>query len=483
MTTPMIPILKVQVRSEQDVVTARQRARQIASLLQFENQDQNRLATAVSELARNAFSYAQGGEVEFLFSEKSAPQALFIRISDKGPGIQNMTQISSGEYVSPHGMGIGLMGSKKLMDSFHLETSAGGTTILIGKNLRRGSKAIGLKDISKLCAQLAHMTTQSPYQEIQRQNRDLLETLDELNDRQSQLSQLNKELSETNSGVVALYTELDEKASSLLKANKVKTSFLSNMTHEFRTPLSSIISMTGILLDRLDGELTPEQEKQTRYIRKSAEGLLELVNDLLDLAKVEAGKISINKSEFEVNSLLGAQRGVFKPLLANNPRLDFVIQAERIEPMNTDEAKVSQILRNLISNAIKYTDQGRITLTARADENDGVLFTVADTGLGIAEENLEFIFEDFSQIDSSHQQKSKGTGLGLPLSRKLARLLGGELWATSEPGKGSVFYARIPRLYEGDAEGQFVPDQEAAGKAPLRKNLNLGGQGLTEILQ
>jgi signal transduction histidine kinase len=470
MSKKMIPIMKIQIRTEQDVVSARQRTRQIASLLNFDNQDQNRVATAVSELARNAFNYAQNGEVEFSFDEDSVPQALFIKVSDKGPGIQDLQKITLGQYVSPHGMGVGLMGSKKLMDTFEIQTSSGGTIILLSKNMRRQAKTLNAKDISLLCGQLAQLKPQTAYEEIQQQNKDLLNALEELNERQHQLSQLNKELAETNSGVVALYTELDEKASSLIRANKVKTSFLSNMTHEFRTPLSSIISMTGILLERMDGELSPEQEKQTLFIRKSAEGLLELVNDLLDLAKVEAGKISINTSEFEVESLLGAQRGVFKPLLANNPRLELIIRSEKLAPMMTDENKVSQILRNLISNAIKYTERGQVTLSARATEDDCVLFTIADTGLGIAEENLEFIFEDFSQIDSDQQKKFKGTGLGLPLSRKLARLLGGDIWCTSEIGQGSVFYARIPRLYLGDDDGLLVngEDDSAPPYVPLR---------------
>ncbi|HWD99941.1 MAG TPA: response regulator, partial [Bryobacteraceae bacterium] len=259
----------------------------------------------------------------------------------------------------------------------------------------------------------------------------------------------NRELEDTNRGVVALYAELDEKADHLRRADEVKSRFLSNMSHEFRTPLNSIMALSRLLLDHTDGDLTPEQEIQVGYIRKSAESLTELVNDLLDLAKVEAGKIDVRAAEFDVASLFGALRGMLRPLLVSS-KLSLVFeQPEDIPPLFTDEGKVSQILRNFISNALKYTEAGEVGVSAEYSEAGGfVTFRVSDTGIGIAPEHQEAIFEEFRQIEHSLQQKVKGTGLGLPLSRRLAHLLGGSVGVESQLGLGSVFSLRIPAVFK-----------------------------------
>ena len=193
-----------------------------------------------------------------------------------------------------------------------------------------------------------------------------MRTLDELRQRQEELARLNRELEDTNRGVVALYAELDERADHLRRADEVKTRFLSNMTHEFRTPLNSILALTRLLLDRVDGELTPEQERQVYFIRKSAENLSELVNDLLDLAKVEAGKIVVRPAEFEVRNLFGALRGMLRPLLLNTSVNLVFEEPDGIPPLHTDEGKVSQILRNFISNALKFTEQGEVRVSGAA---------------------------------------------------------------------------------------------------------------------
>jgi signal transduction histidine kinase len=209
----------------------------------------------------------------------------------------------------------------------------------------------------------------------------------------------------------------------------LKTSFLSNLSHEFRTPLNSILSLSRILLNRSDGNLTQEQDKQVTYIQRSAAELSEMVNDLLDLAKVEAGKIDLKPRHFEVQDLFGTLRGMLKPLMAGNS-LELIFDAAPDLPtLHTDEGKISQILRNLISNALKFTPKGHVRMSARV-VGDGLMeFSVSDTGIGIAPEDLERIFEEFVQIESEIQSQVKGTGLGLPLSRRLAELLGGILEA------------------------------------------------------
>jgi signal transduction histidine kinase len=453
-----LPILTVAIQSEDDVVTARQRARQTAALLGFDRQDQSRIATAVSEIARNAFAYAAGGRVEFLVDEKYTPPLLLVCVADRGPGITNLRQILAGQYRSPTGMGLGLAGAKRLMDHFEVESSPEcGTRVLLGKRFPRGATRFNHGSLAAISEELARLAPRPPFVELQQQNQELLRTLDELRARQEELTRLNSELEDTNRGVVALYAELDEKAEQLQRANEMKTRFLSNMGHEFRTPVNSVLALCRLLLERTDGELTEEQEKQVIFIRQAAQGLSELVNDLLDLAKVEAGKIDVRPETFEVADLFGALRGMFRPLATPAVSLAFD-EADGIPTLYTDEGKVSQILRNFISNALKFTERGQVRVSATLDAaRRAVIFSVADTGTGITPEDQDRIFEEFVQAKNPLQQRTKGTGLGLPLARRLAELLGGGVRVQSEPGRGSVFCALVPLVYAEPAEVAAEP--------------------------
>ena len=459
-----LSILEIPLRTEQDVVQARQRAREVAAGLGFDNQDQIRLATATSEIARNAFRYARTGAVTFAVS-LDLPQQLEITVTDSGPGIPNLDQIMAGRYRSETGMGMGIVGTKRLMDDFNIKTGSGGTTASMIKYLPRHAHLFSRRMLEEMARQFRNTVSQSPYAEIERQNDELLKTLQELRARQDELMLLNRELEDTNRGVVALYAELDERADYLRRASELKTKFLSNVSHEFRTPLNSIISLAHLLSARMDGDLTPEQEKQVRYIESSARDLQELVNDLLDLAKVEAGKIRIRPKSFEVRELFSALKGMLKPLLADNSAVDLVFQdANDLPVLRTDEGKVSQILRNLISNALKFTPSGKVTVSAQCEGTSHVLFEVADTGIGIPAEYHETIFQEFSQLENPLQDRHRGTGLGLPLCRNLTALLGGRMWLHSQAGQGSTFFVEIPIVYVGEAplpseaESLPVPD-------------------------
>ena len=260
---------------------------------------------------------------------------------------------------------------------------------------------------------------------------------------------LRTELEETNRGVLALYAELDSQAEQLRQATELKSRFLAYMSHEFRTPINSIRSITRLLLDHVDGPLTGEQERQVVFIQQNATEFAEMVDDLLDLAKVEAGRVEISPAWFEMVDLFSALRGMFKPVLTN-PAVNLVFEEpEDVPKLYTDDRKLSQILRNFISNALKFTPKGEVRVGARFEGDGMVTFTVADTGIGIAPEFHASIFEDFSQVQSQLQKRLRGTGLGLSLSKKLAQLLGGSVALRSEPGQGSVFSLTIPVQLEG----------------------------------
>jgi signal transduction histidine kinase/CheY-like chemotaxis protein len=447
-------LLVLALEAETDIVLVRKRARRLAELVGFEAQDQTRITTAISEIARNALEYGSGGRVEFRISGEPAVQRFEIIVADRGPGIADLEAILDGSRRSATGMGIGLNGARRLMDDFAVEGApGGGTAVRLAKMLPRRAPVVGPAELERIAVALAAEDPPDAIEEIRQQNQDMVIQLDELHDRQQELTRLNQELQDTNRGVVALYAELDERADHLRRADELKSRFLSNMSHEFRTPLNSILALSRLLLGRADGELTPEQDRQIQFIRKAAESLTELVNDLLDLAKVEAGKIVVTPIECSAEGLFATLRGMLRPLLVGDGVALVFDDPADVPPMIQDEGKLSQILRNLISNAIKFTERGEVRIWASYEEDtDAVTFAVRDTGIGIAEEDLEIIFQEFGQVANPMQRRVKGTGLGLPLSRKLAELLGGSLTVESAPGEGSAFSVTVPRRCRGSAE-------------------------------
>jgi signal transduction histidine kinase len=265
------------------------------------------------------------------------------------------------------------------------------------------------------------------------------------------LELLRSELLETNRGVVALYAELDDKAEQLRGAVDLKSRFLSYMSHEFRTPLTSITSLTNILLARMDGPLTSEQARQVEFVRSSVLELTEMVDDLLDLARMEAGRITVSPEWFEMVDLFSTLRGMFKPIVASSSVSLRFEESEGITRLYSDDKKLSQILRNYISNALKFTSEGEVSVAAQRIGEAEVEFSVTDTGIGIGAEQLSGLFQDFVQIETRQQRRLRGTGLGLSLARQFAGLLGGRVGATSELGKGSRFWVAIPLHYGGGA--------------------------------
>ena len=461
-------LLSHTLQYDEDVVTARQRAAHIAALLGFDVSQQTRIATATSEIVRNAFRYAGAGTVDFSVDVEARPQRLVIEVRDRGRGIAQLDEVLAGRFQSTTGMGVGIAGARRLMDGFALQSSPAGTTVVLEKFLSPRADVITCERVRQIADSVAHRRPESLVEEVQRQNQELLRALDELQRKQQELVHLNRELEDTNRGVVALYAELDEKADHLRRADELKSRFLSNMTHEFRTPVNAIIGLCNLLIEdaQHDGR---DAGPELLYIRKAAEQLSDLVNDLLDLAKVEAGKTVVRAAPFEVPQLFGALRGMLRPLLLDRSVALVFEDHPELPTLHTDEGKVSQILRNLISNALKFTERGEVRVSARADDTaETIRFSVSDTGIGIAPDDQERIFEEFTQLEHRLQRGVRGTGLGLSLSRRLAELLEGALGVVSEPGVGSTFTLTLPvRCPSAGAAAEAVEWRVEPDKLPL----------------
>jgi signal transduction histidine kinase len=440
---PFVRILQVGIDSAPDVVAVRQRARQIAGMLNFGVQDQVRIATAVSEVARCAYGRLSGGRATFAINAQHKPPQLRVIVSAEGAARQ---PASIEIETAPPQLDVALVTAQRLMDDCSIvSASTTSLNVVMNKTLPPMSEVQARELSTQIGVRLAAMPVQSTYTEIEQQNRELAQALAELRERQDDLLALTRELEDTNRGVVALYAEIEEKAERLRKADEMKSRFLSNTSHELRTPLSSIRALTQLLLDRMDGPLTPEQERQVAFIASAAGDLSELVNDLLDLAKIEAGKVEVTMAPIGIGEMFSALKGMLRPLTRHS-----TVELVFVEPAPTtlvsDEGKVTQILRNFISNALKFTEQGKVVVEL-VDEAEGrITLAVTDSGIGISPENQQLIFEEFSQIEHPLQRRAKGTGLGLPLCRKLATLLGGEVEVHSAEGQGSTFYLRLPAV-------------------------------------
>ncbi len=467
-------LLVMPIDGELAVVAARRRAREFGEALAFTAQDQTRIATSVLEVARAVLSATPQGRAEFLLDEGSRPQSLLIRFVAPATTLERLSgrpaspaRINDGD--EPSGA-LGVLAAQRLMDECAFEESAGDAILTLTKRLPEHAPHATAAAIATAASHVLHGAAsgaEGSFDEVQRQNRELVNALSDLQERQEELVRLTRELEDTNRGVVALYAELDERADHLRRADEAKSRFLSNMSHEFRSPLYSIRALSKLLMDRADGDLTDEQAKQVRFIRKAAEELSETVDDLLDIAKIEAGKIELRAAEFEVANLFSALRGMLRPLVPASG-VDLLFDpCDDIPPVFTDEGKVAQILRNFISNALKFTEQGEVRVGARYDAaRRYLIFSVSDTGIGIAPEHQQSVFEEFEQVENRLQNYVKGTGLGLPLCSKLCKLLGGAVGLDSELGKGSTFTATIDAYlpFDGNA-GPRVAGPEIAFSA------------------
>lgn len=450
-------MLKIYLTSEYDGIITRQKAKQVAKLLGFDIHEQARIATAVSESIRISLNHLGEGEVEFSLGNINNEPMFMIKV--KSYEIANLKKNKDLREDKNCKMSLesAINSAKLLMDSFQIENIPGeGQIILLGKSIPKATFPMIKDKFNEVIQIINNKQPENQLDCMRQQNQEILNTLVELKKKQEEINELNKELQETNKGVIALSNELEEKAEFLKQSNELKRSTLLKVSHEFKTPIHSILGIVGLLLNRTDGELSEEQEKQVLFIHKAGEELLDMVSDLLDISKIESGKIMIQPMKIKIEEIFSALRGMFKPLSANeNVKLIFELP-ENIPTLYTDNRKLSQIIRNFISNALKFTEEGEVKVTAKLSEDQKKLIIfVSDTGIGITEEEQELIFREFIQIDNYIQKRFNGTGLGLPLSKKLAEMIGGNISVQSKLGLGSIFSVTIPIIYNENKNSNY----------------------------
>ncbi|MFF2044698.1 HAMP domain-containing protein [Kitasatospora sp. NPDC058170] len=320
--------------------------------------------------------------------------------------------------------------------------------------------------------------------ELEARQEELERTNEELQEKAEQLAQQNRDIEIKNSEIEEARQVLEERAEQLALASRYKSEFLANMSHELRTPLNSLLILAKLLSDNNEGNLSPKQVEFADTIHGAGSDLLQLINDILDLSKVEAGKMDVRPARIALVQLVDYVEATFQPV-AVDKNLDFAVRVSPALPvtLHTDEQRLQQVLRNLISNAVKFTDAGAVDFSispagpdvpqhvrerllesgAIRDPDDALIaFAVSDTGIGIPGNKLREIFEAFKQADGTTSRKYGGTGLGLSISREIARLLGGEIHAESELGKGSTFTLYLPlRTEAADLPGAGQPLQAA----------------------
>jgi signal transduction histidine kinase len=281
----------------------------------------------------------------------------------------------------------------------------------------------------------------------------VLGVFDVQSDRRDGLTQEDANIYSTLASQVAvalqnarLYMEQAETVARLRELDRLKTSFLANMSHELRTPLNSILGFTDVMLEGIDGDLTENMDNDLHLIQKNGQHLLHLINDVLDMAKISAGKMNLSLERFKVHDLLEEVLNIASSLAAEkNILLQIEDDSDRTAELTADRTRIRQVMLNLVGNAVKFTEQGGVRIRAER-KRDGMLIRVSDTGIGIPADKLDQVFQEFTQVDTSPTRKAGGTGLGLPISLSLVRMHGGRLWAESNgvAGEGSTFFVELP---------------------------------------
>ncbi|WP_440070130.1 ATP-binding response regulator [Streptosporangium sp. OZ121] len=454
---------RIHVQDDQDVFAMRKLGREVAESVGLEAQDQIRVATALSEIGREFVE--AGADISVSFRLERDALLVAVDFSAK-------TDFRPSDGVTLAG---------RLVDLIELDPAEGRISMV--KRLPQGRKP--RLSAEEIRAKIAASTPTTALDELRRQNSELAETLEEVLQLNTELqetnqgvlalyNQLSEELEETNRGVVALYAELDEKSAQLRAASDAKNRFWATVSHELRTPLNSIIGLVRLLVGPGGDPLAAEQLHQINLIGSSAETLLSLVSELLDMAKAEAGRLDPQPSMVDLVALAERLRMTLRPTTGNDEVTLKVEVSQAPREMLVDEVMLTRILRNLLSNGLKFTEHGEVKLKVNLDAaTHDLVFTVTDTGIGVPEEHLERVFEEFFQVPGPIQVRSKGTGLGLPYARRLAEALGGALHLASVAGSGTTATLRLPYRHDGaPVVGRLlIVDDDEEFRATVRRML------------
>jgi signal transduction histidine kinase len=462
-------LLNILIKTEADIVLARRRARQIALLLGFDALDQTRVATALNEIARNAFVDDKDGRIDFCVSDAKIPFSFVILITGNGAGITALEQAQAGK--TGH---IGLHGAARLVNKLTIETSAEGKKVRLEKHLALRTP-FSEGEIDELVNSLARLVASDPQEEVYQQNQELLNALDQITQNQNQLEQLNSELKNKNDQLNKLNEQMQQLNSSLdakvsertvelsklndelraardqaVLANQLKNEFVSNVSHEIRTPVSAILGFSEILtLSSNPSDLDPELREMLTYISSAAKQLIQVVGGILDFSKLQGADTALAREEFFIGSLFDevlqhAQYHAGTKKIVVSDLVDPVVSS----PLCGDATRLRKVLLNLMLNAVKFTDEGAVQIRAKCqtEEDDKVFvrFEVEDQGIGIPEPSKHRLFQPFVQIDGSTTRKYEGLGLGLAISKTLIEQMGGHIGCESSPGQGSTFFCTVP---------------------------------------
>jgi signal transduction histidine kinase len=436
----------VYVRREADIVKVRERVRRLAREVGFDSTTQIKITTAVSEVTRNIYEYAQSGTISLALAERGSDTGLMVTARDDGPGIDGATlrAIMRGSYQSTSGLGVGLSGTRKLMDEFDIQTASGeGTRVTVIKWLPRVVGVTVKERVEQLREHLGADTDAVAVEELQQQNRDFMEILSELEEKREQLERVNEELNTAN-------RELNEANTKLRELAELKEEFLALTTHDLRSPLTVISGVISFFTSGRLGELSPEQQNMVAMMERNAQSLIELVNDLLDASKIESGTMRLDITSINLRALIDELQETMQPLAREKEITLEDNLPEDLPLVEADRTKLRRILVNLLSNALKFTRKGG-RVQVRAEQMDGhVRVSVADTGVGIAPEDVARLFDKYEQARSRATRGEKGTGLGLYITKQLVELHGGKITVDSTPGYGSTFSFTLPKAVTSD---------------------------------
>lgn len=462
-------LLRFLITTEQDVFAVRRQGRQVASALGLEGQDQIRIAAALSEIGRRLLSALGPVHLDIALGEANGATAA---APDGGRRFMlRFRATASGE--ADKALLDGLAVTRPLVDTWEVDQTGCVTTVTMARQLPARVAALTGEEIEAIRADVGALTAGTPMEELAEHNRQLLATLQEVQAHRDELIRLNAELTETNKGVVALYTELseeleatnrgvvalyaelDQRTDQLRAASEAKSRFLASVSHELRTPITSIVGLTRLLRDPSSDPLSTDQAKQLELIDVSARGLLGLVNDLLDLAKAESGRLEPVPESADLVRIFDTLRGTLRAVPRAESTTLVVAEPKDVPYLVTDPIMLTQVLRNLVTNGLKFTPNGEVRLSAEYQaEQDRVALTVSDTGIGIPADEHERVFEEFHQVRNAIQASVTGTGLGLAYARRLVQILGGSITVESAPGRGSTFTVLLPmRAPQTGADG------------------------------